>query len=124
MNSYFEQKLKCLEERIEFKRKKIELKQRLKGQVKTSSWALTFTKKWIRILIISALLFTSAYFALMFLGTDSEIIGHCTTFIIAYDEGILIAVLGYMAKALFETKWENENSTIDNGGIDDGTNNG
>lgn len=129
-----QKQLKKFEQQIEYKIQKSSIRQKFKDTITTSKWTLTFTKKWAKRLmwisvatIVWYMLLATAFFLLpMFLNisTNSEfysgassLFEYLTDFMKILISGTVIEFGGYMMKALFETKWEEENklkSTSDN----------
>ncbi|MEA5085115.1 MAG: hypothetical protein VB018_13355 [Lachnospiraceae bacterium] len=105
------QRLKEFTDSVDFKVKKKQIRDKLKEST-LSAWTLTFTKTWVRNLMILSCLWVSGTFGLSLIsgkiGIDASVIvalvdlsKHILTVVIA-------VMLGYMLKALFETKWEKQ----------------
>lgn len=109
-----EDRLRQFQEDQEYKAKKQLIIIQARDMI-SNSWVVTFTKKWVKRLIAFSFVITIDFLVMCmfssekFLNLSDGVIDAIRDVVMAYDSGVLLSFVGYLGKALFESKWEDEN---------------
>lgn len=110
----FEEKRKNFEEKLKHKKEMNDLKEKYEIHMTVTKWTLTFTKKAVITILILTLAINAMFFFYIVphsgvLSMTDSALEASSNVLLAWNAGTAVFLMGYMAKALFETKWEEDN---------------